>query len=86
MHTRGQLWRLVRASMTLVGLVPPVYENGELLVDGGYLNNAPIDVMRAKGVATVCAVVLSPIQHELVAPMHDCSTAHAHHAACYRLN
>ena len=59
MHTRGLLWRMVRASMTIVGLVPPVYENGELLVDGGYLNNAPIDVMRAKGVATVSCSVQS---------------------------
>ena len=52
-HTRGLLWRLVRASMTIVGLVPPVYEQGELLVDGGYLNNIPVDVMRGLGVATV---------------------------------
>ena len=25
-HSIGLLWRLVRASMTIVGLVPPVYE------------------------------------------------------------
>ena len=25
-HSTGLLWRLVRASMTIVGLVPPVYE------------------------------------------------------------
>ena len=24
-HCRGKLWRLVRASMTIVGLVPPVF-------------------------------------------------------------
>jgi len=39
--------------MTIVGLVPPVYENGELLIDGGYLNNMPVDVMRGLGVDTV---------------------------------
>jgi len=35
-HQRGLLWKLVRASMTIVGLVPPVYYKGDLLVDGGY--------------------------------------------------
>ena len=35
MHSTGPLGRLVRASMTIVGLVPPVFYNEELLVDGG---------------------------------------------------
>ena len=52
-HQQGLLWKLVRASMTIVGLVPPVYENGDLLIDGGYLNNMPVDVMRGLGVDTV---------------------------------
>jgi predicted acylesterase/phospholipase RssA len=39
--------------MTIVGLVPPVYEAGELLIDGGYLNNIPVDVMRSMGVDMV---------------------------------
>ena len=52
-HDRGTLWRLVRASMTIVGMVPPVYYEGDLLVDGGYLNNCPVDVMRSMGVDTV---------------------------------
>ena len=55
-HERGTLWRLVRASMTIVGLVPPVYHEGELLVDGGYLNNIPVDVMRGLGVDSVIVV------------------------------
>lgn len=29
-----------------MGLLPPVYDNGSLLVDGGYINNLPLDVMR----------------------------------------
>ena len=56
MHERGTLWRLVRASMTIVGLVPPVYHEGELLVDGGYLNNIPVDVRRGLGVDSVIVV------------------------------
>ena len=38
--------------MIHAGLVPPVYEEGDLLVDGGYLNNIPVDVMRSLGVGT----------------------------------
>ena len=46
-HVAGRAWRRVRASMTTLGLLPPVVdERGELLVDGGYLNAIPADVMR----------------------------------------
>ena len=58
-HQDGLLWKLVRASMTIVGLIPPVYENGELLIDGGYLNNMPVDVMRGLGVDTVSWLLVS---------------------------
>ena len=34
-HRRGPAWFYVRASMTLVGYLPPLYDAGELLVDGG---------------------------------------------------
>lgn len=53
---QGCLWRLVRASMTIVGLLPPMFEGGDLLVDGGYMNNLPVDVMRSLGVDTVIVV------------------------------
>ncbi|GAV03298.1 hypothetical protein RvY_13742 [Ramazzottius varieornatus] len=38
-HTRGDLWRYARASMTVVGYFPPICdpEDGHLLVDGGYM-------------------------------------------------
>ena len=52
-HEQGTLWTLVRASMTIVGMLPPVYYKGDLLVDGGYMNNIPVDVMRSMGVDTV---------------------------------
>src|SRR5262249_48857752 len=44
---RGLLWRAMRASGSFPGLFPPVPEHGELLVDGGLLNNLPIDVMQS---------------------------------------
>jgi lysophospholipid hydrolase len=56
-HTKGLLWKYVRASMTLAGYLPPVSENNSLLVDGGYLNAVPADVMRyMMGAHTVIAV------------------------------
>lgn len=47
-HTNGCLWRYVRASMSLQGYLPPLCDptTGHLLLDGGYCNNLPIDVMR----------------------------------------
>ena len=36
-HTKGILWKYVRASMSLTGYLPPISENGSLLVDGGYM-------------------------------------------------
>ena len=65
-HTKGLLWKYVRASMTLAGYLPPISEDGSLLVDGGYLNAVPADVMRYKmGAATVVAVDVSPDSERL---------------------
>jgi predicted acylesterase/phospholipase RssA/CRP-like cAMP-binding protein len=62
-HRNGTLWRYVRASMALVGFLPPVcdteqdrQQNMHVLVDGGYVNNLPTDVMRALGARFVIAV------------------------------
>ena len=45
--------------MRLPGIVPPIVEKGELLVDGGVLNNLPTDVMRRLGAGPVIAVDVS---------------------------
>ena len=45
-HRRGSLSRAVRASVAIPGILPPVPEGEDLLVDGGVLNNLPMDVMR----------------------------------------
>ena len=42
--TRGPLWKLVRASGALPLLWPPVWHEGDLLVDGGIINYLPIEV------------------------------------------
>jgi NTE family protein len=48
-HRDGRLWRALRASVALPGILPPVTYHGHLLVDGGVMNNLPVDVMREQG-------------------------------------
>ena len=59
-HDAGPLWLAVRASCALPGVVPPVAYHGDLLVDGGLLNNLPTDVMRERSTGYVIAVDVSP--------------------------
>jgi predicted acylesterase/phospholipase RssA/CRP-like cAMP-binding protein len=58
-HTQGPLWQAVRASMAIPALFPPVCHQGDILVDGGIMNNLPIDVMQKK-CAYVIAIDVSP--------------------------
>lgn len=46
LHVRGPTWRAVRASSAIPGIFPPLLHDGELLVDGGVMNNLPVDVAR----------------------------------------
>lgn len=43
---RGPLWEAVRASIAIPGVFSPITRGGDLLVDGGIMNNLPIDIMR----------------------------------------
>lgn len=54
-HETGYAWRFIRASMTLVGLLPPLCDNGSLLVDGGYIDNLPVAAMSSMGASTIFA-------------------------------
>lgn len=55
-HRRGPLWQAIGASMSIPGFAPPVELDGRLLVDGGVLDNLPIEVMAATGEGPVLAV------------------------------
>lgn len=44
-HRQGLLWRAVRASTAIPGVFAPILENGEMLVDGGVVNNFPVDLV-----------------------------------------
>jgi predicted acylesterase/phospholipase RssA/CRP-like cAMP-binding protein len=59
-HRSGPLWLAVRASTSLPGLYPPVLlEEDACLVDGGVLNNFPVDVMAALGGGRIVGVDVS---------------------------
>ncbi|HEX7180224.1 MAG TPA: patatin-like phospholipase family protein [Thermoanaerobaculia bacterium] len=58
-HREGLLRKWVGTSIRIPGVVPPVVQDGELLVDGGVLNNLPADVMRRLGEGPVIAVDVS---------------------------
>ena len=45
-HTRGIMWRAIRASMSIPGVFVPVVEDGDVLVDGGIMDNLPVTVMQ----------------------------------------
>jgi NTE family protein len=55
-HRTGPLVEAVGASMAIPGLAPPVSFEAHLLVDGGVLNNLPIDVMAADEPGPIVAV------------------------------
>jgi predicted acylesterase/phospholipase RssA len=45
-HRTGLAWRAIRASMSIPGIFPPVPLGDEVLVDGGLVDNLPVDEMR----------------------------------------
>lgn len=55
-HTTGYAWRYIRASMSLSGYMPPICENGNMLVDGGYMDNLPVSVAKSMGADIIIAV------------------------------
>jgi predicted acylesterase/phospholipase RssA len=58
-HEHGPICLWTRASSSVPGIVPPVPLAGDLLVDGGVLNNLPADVMRHRCTGPVVAVDVS---------------------------
>ncbi len=55
-HRRGRVVVAVGASMSLPGLVAPVGDGNRLLVDGGVLNNLPVDVMAERAEGPILAI------------------------------
>lgn len=52
----GDLAKAISASMAVPGAFPPIEIDGQLLVDGGVVNNLPIDVVKKMGADIIIAV------------------------------
>lgn len=60
---QGILATAMRSSMSIPGVFSPIYLNGMVLVDGGLVNNYPVDVARKMGADLVIGVdVQSPLR------------------------
>jgi NTE family protein len=55
-HTRGPIVDAVGSSMSIPGIAPPFPRDGGLLVDGGVLNNLPVDLMAEADEGPIVAV------------------------------
>src|SRR5262249_55512762 len=55
---KGSLSRALRSTMSLPGIFTPVRSEGHIFVDGGLLNNLPVDVAKQMGADIVIAVHL----------------------------
>jgi predicted acylesterase/phospholipase RssA/CRP-like cAMP-binding protein len=58
-HRGGELWKAVRASVSIPGIGPPAIERGEILIDGGLMNNLPVTTMKTLCPGAVLAVDVS---------------------------
>lgn len=67
-HQTGYSWRYIRASMSLAGLVPPVEDKGQMLMDGGYMDNLPVFEMQKLGASFVIAVDVGAVDD--TSPIH----------------
>ncbi|HEX4183163.1 MAG TPA: patatin-like phospholipase family protein, partial [Caulobacteraceae bacterium] len=55
-HRRGLLRAALRASIAIPGLLPPVTQDDNVLVDGAVMKNFPTDVMRAMHLGPIVGV------------------------------
>ena len=56
----GHLPMAMRASMAIPGVFTPVEKDSMLLIDGGIINNYPVDVVREMGADIVIGIVFPP--------------------------
>lgn len=53
---KGDLSLAIRASMSVPGAFAPIRVDGRLMVDGGIVNNVPVDIVQAMGVDRIIVV------------------------------
>ncbi|MES2894013.1 MAG: cyclic nucleotide-binding and patatin-like phospholipase domain-containing protein [Bacteroidota bacterium] len=65
-HERGLASKMVLASMAIPGVFPPVVINGQLHVDGGVVDNLPIEPMYRYPVRHIIAISLSGLPNRVI--------------------
>ena len=69
-HREGQLWRALRATIAIPGVLPPVCNNGQVLVDGGVIDNLPVAAMRRLNAGPIIGIDIAG-QHALAADLDE---------------
>jgi NTE family protein len=59
-HDRGAIYRWLAVGMSIPGVAPPYPDKGRLLLDGGLLNNLPVDVASEFGCGEILAINVDP--------------------------
>ncbi len=57
--SEGSVRRAVAASCAIPGVLPPIHVNGAQLIDGGWVNQVPVEPLEARGIDFVIAVNIS---------------------------
>jgi NTE family protein len=55
-HERGTLWKALRATCAIPGVLPPLFADGQVLVDGGVIDNLPVGEMRKRLAGDIIAI------------------------------
>jgi NTE family protein len=55
-YHEGPQWHALRASIAIPGVLSPVFHQGQVFVDGGVMNNLPVDVMRRDHAGKIISV------------------------------
>jgi lysophospholipid hydrolase len=83
-HTSGYAWRYIRASMTLASLLPPLTDDGNMLLDGGYIDNLTVTEMQRRGAKHIIAVDVGSVDDR--SPMNYGNTLSGWWVLLNRLN
>jgi NTE family protein len=82
-HDHGPVWRALRATSALPGILPPMIENGEVLVDGAVMNNFPVDIMQDLQRGPVIGVDM-PSDNEFTSLIKDFEAMNVYHRLRHR--
>ena len=63
-HSRGSVLTSILASSRAPGMYPPIVLNGDLLVDGGVVNNVPISRALAAGCTRIFVLLCGPLHYQ----------------------